>query len=135
MTGNVEEQKKAVSKAEKEVKRLENNLANYEKSIVRANEAIEEAEQIPRIIAEGERILEIGAGIGLVSTLCARNPKTASLSIYEADPRLVEYLNGMFELNGVSAEVTNGILSDSLSAPASFYIRKPYDPNALLLNS
>ena len=42
MTGvDPKEQKKAVSKAEKEVKRLENNLANYEKSIVRANEAID----------------------------------------------------------------------------------------------
>jgi FkbM family methyltransferase len=94
---------------------------------------IEEARQIPRIIEEGERILEIGAGIGLVSTLCAKNPKTESLSVFEADPKLTDYLQRVFSINSLeNVHITNGILSNALQGTTKFYIRQPFWSSSLI---
>ena len=46
----------------------------------------EEASQIPRIVRPGDRVLEIGAGIGFISTLLARQPRVARVIAVEANP-------------------------------------------------
>ena len=48
----------------------------------------EEASQIPAIVRPGDRVLEIGAGIGFISTLLARERRVARVIAVEANPDL-----------------------------------------------
>ncbi|HET9067567.1 MAG TPA: FkbM family methyltransferase, partial [Amaricoccus sp.] len=52
----------------------------------------EEASQIPRIVRPGDRVLEIGAGIGFISTLLSRQPRVARVVAVEANPNLIDYM-------------------------------------------
>lgn len=49
----------------------------------------QEAKQIDLILDDDEIVLEIGAGIGFVSTLLTRSHKTKRVVSYEANPDLL----------------------------------------------
>ncbi len=58
-------------------------------------------------IRPGDRILEIGAGIGFISSFAARELHAAHLIVVEAEPRLIPVIRRTHELNGVTADVRN----------------------------
>lgn len=58
-----------------------------------------------RHLRPGDRTLEIGAGIGLVSLFCARICGPGNLRSYEANPRLEPIIRHNFELNGMVADL------------------------------
>lgn len=84
-----------------------------------------EAKQLASLITKGERVLELGAGLGFMSTLAGLNPYTEQVLSYEADPRLVGYIQSVHALNGVkNAEIKNGVLTeDGAAAAIPFFIR------------
>jgi FkbM family methyltransferase len=91
----------------------------------------QEARELGRIIQEGERILEIGAGVGFISTIVSRNPLTASVRCYEANPRLIPVIQEVHALNAVSnVEVRNGVLGHS-GESATFYLRNDFWASSL----
>lgn len=45
----------------------------------------EEAKHIPGIVLAGDRVLEVGAGVGLISTLLARQPEVEEVIAVEAN--------------------------------------------------
>lgn len=69
-----------------------------------------EARILEKIIAKGEIILELGAGIGFISTLAAKNANTKSVHAVEADPRLLPVIQRTHELNDVSATIYSEML-------------------------
>ncbi|MCB1533284.1 MAG: FkbM family methyltransferase [Rhodoblastus sp.] len=93
-----------------------------------------EASEIKRIIQKGERVIELGAGIGFISTLIARNPHVEALRVFEANPDLVPYIRRVHEANNVSrAEVVNAVLANDLSGgpTRNFYIRRDFWASSL----
>jgi FkbM family methyltransferase len=70
-----------------------------------------EAEHVPGILQDGERVLEIGAGIGFVSTIAALTGKASKVIAVEANPALIPAIKRNHELNHVDADVYNEILS------------------------
>jgi FkbM family methyltransferase len=70
-----------------------------------------EASQIPGILQDGERILEIGAGIGFVSALAGLTGKASKIIAVEANPALIGTIKRNHQINNVVAEVYNEILS------------------------
>ncbi|MGX1740431.1 FkbM family methyltransferase [Bosea sp. NPDC055353] len=87
-----------------------------------------EAKQLASLIAQGERVLELGAGLGFMSTLAGLNPYTEQVLSFEADPRLVGYIQRVHTLNGVeNAEIRNGVLTaEGAASTIPFFVRQNF---------
>ena len=93
-----------------------------------------EAQALPDIIEEGDRILEIGAGVGYLSALAARDPRTAAVRVYEANPLLIPLINHVHKINNIdNVEVIHGVLSNAAAGSKSrFYLRRDFWASSLL---
>lgn len=94
----------------------------------------QEARQIPRIVEPGDRIVEIGAGIGFISTLLARQPEVESVLAVEANPRLIDYMARLHAANGAAKVRRLNAVLDNAPAPgrATFYLRADFWMGSLL---
>jgi len=91
-----------------------------------------EAVQINRIIENNERVIEIGVGLGFISTLVLKNPKTAAFLGFEANPQLMGPIKTVFEMNGVQGDVVNGVLNhDPVVKQMDFYLRDDFWASSL----
>ena len=85
----------------------------------------EEAAQIPHIVRADDVVLDIGAGIGFISTLISRRAKQV-ISV-EANPDLLPFMADLHSLNGVeNAQRLNVVLSNSKPGTATFYQREDF---------
>ncbi|QYX57544.1 FkbM family methyltransferase [Roseovarius sp. SCSIO 43702] len=90
-----------------------------------------EAVGLPRFVTQKDRVLEIGAGIGFISTYLAAHIAPQSITCVEANPVLADYIRRVHELNGVTAEVHNAVLlPDNADMPRSgtvpFHVTEPF---------
>lgn len=87
-----------------------------------------EAKELPNIVEAGDRVLELGAGIGFISALLAKDGRPEAIRTYEANPHLIPVINDLHELNGISTvEVFNTILSNEPNLKeVPFYIRRDF---------
>jgi FkbM family methyltransferase len=87
----------------------------------------EEASQLAAIVEPGDRVLEIGAGIGFISTLLARQPGVSRVIAVEANPRLMDYMARLHDLNDVRrVSRLNAVLSNRPEPCATFYLRRDF---------
>jgi FkbM family methyltransferase len=85
----------------------------------------EEAAQLPHIVAPDDVVLDIGAGIGFISTLIARRAERV-ISV-EANPDLLPFMAKLHRINGVkNAERLNVVLGDAEAGMATFYQRPDF---------
>ncbi len=78
-----------------------------------------------RVVREGDVVLELGGGIGYMSTLVATKRPIKSVHSFEANPHLIPYIHEVHAANGVrNAKVTNAILGPR-KGTADFYVRDP----------
>jgi FkbM family methyltransferase len=98
----------------------------------------EEAAQIPHIVRAGDRVLEIGAGIGFISSLLARDPRVSAVIAVEANPHLLDYMGRLHAQNDIrKVRRLNAVLTNGTAATATFYLRRDFwmgslspEPNA-----
>lgn len=98
----------------------------------------EEASQIATIVEPGDRVLEIGAGIGFISTLLSRQPRVSRVVAVEANPTIMDYMIQLHILNGVrKVRRINTVLTTGTEREATFYLRHDFwmgslspEPNA-----
>jgi FkbM family methyltransferase len=62
----------------------------------------EELRLIGAVLSPADVVLELGAGLGLVSTYCAKRIGSARVFAYEADPELEPCIRETYQLNGVN---------------------------------
>jgi FkbM family methyltransferase len=87
----------------------------------------EEASQIPHIVRPGDRVLEIGAGIGFISTLISRQRPVASVLAIEANPHLMAYMARLHAANRVrKVRRLNAVLTNAPVAAMTFYLRRDF---------
>lgn len=87
----------------------------------------EEAAELPNILRPGDRVLEIGAGIGFISTLLDHDPRVERVFAYEANPGLMRYMEWLHELNEVrKVERFNAVLSNDAAPSKTFYLREDF---------
>jgi len=96
-----------------------------------------EAREIGRIIQPGEVILEIGAGIGFISSLIAKHEHTVRSVSYEANPKLIAHITKTLERNTDKTrknwEVRHAILSTAQDEETvSFYVHPDFWASSLL---
>lgn len=87
----------------------------------------EEASQIAAIVEPGDRVLEIGAGIGFISTLLSRQRRVSHVVAVEANPALLPYMERLHALNGVrKTRRVNAVLTNEPRPSATFYLRRDF---------
>lgn len=63
-------------------------------------------------LAAGDRVLEIGAGIGCVSLICARICGAENVLSYEANPGMARVIQANYALNGLKPNLRSKAISD-----------------------
>ncbi len=82
-----------------------------------------EADAVLKTIKAGDRVLELGGGIGFMSTHIAKNRAIESIDVFEANPHLVPYIEDVHKANGITnARVHNAILAKR-KGRAEFFVR------------
>lgn len=93
-----------------------------------------ESKTIPKLMANNEVLLELGAGVGVISTLAWLSGKVREVHCFEADPRLIELIRETHAQNGVNGFVYNEILSSIPEQTAAgrmdFHIREDFYGNS-----
>ena len=85
----------------------------------------EEAAQLPHIVEPDDIVLDIGAGIGFISTLIARRAERV-ISV-EANPDLLPYMERLHRLNHVTnVKRLNVVLGEACGGTATFYQRTDF---------
>ena len=105
----------------------------------RINAARYEGQEIAgalQVIQPGDHVLELGAGLGLVGAIAAKNGDPAKVLSFEANPNLIEHINALYVLNDLSKkiEVRNEVLISAPDAPKTmpFHIRNSYLGSSLI---
>lgn len=84
-----------------------------------------ETDAAMRTVRPGDRVIELGGGVGYMSTLVATKRQVASVHVFEANPNLIPYIHAVHAANGVTnATVTNAILGPR-KGKVDFYVREP----------
>jgi len=87
----------------------------------------EEAQELPFIVEPGDRVLEIGAGIGFISTLLDRHSSVDKVIAVEANPHLMDYMAELHQINRVKkVERRNAILTNEPIDSMIFYLRQDF---------
>jgi FkbM family methyltransferase len=90
-----------------------------------------EAKRLPRLIEPGERLVELGAGIGFLSTLAAQ-AQAASIVVFEANPELIPVIEATHRLNGVQSIVRNAVVAPvKLTETTPFYLHRNFWASSL----
>src|SRR5690606_15260095 len=104
-----------------------------ERRIERINGARYEGQEIRgalHVVRPGDRVLEMGSGIGLVGAVVAANAKPAEVRSYEANPALIPHIQALYALNGLESviSVRNEVLvgGDTRPETMEFHISGSY---------
>lgn len=110
-----------------------------EARIARINAARYEGQEIAGalyVTEPGDRVLEIGAGIGVVGGMIARHTRAARILSFEANPELIPTIKALYALNGLGdlIEVRNAVLVTDPAAPKTvdFHLRSSFLGSSLL---
>ncbi len=88
---------------------------------------------LPEAIVPGDRVLVIGAGLGVVSTMVARDEGVDRVIAVEANTALIPYLNRVHALNGVTeVEIVNAVLAEGKKGRVPFFARRDLRTSSLL---
>lgn len=83
-----------------------------------------EASCVLRLVRDEDTVIELGAGIGFMSTLLATRRKIHNVFAFEANPALIPYIESVHAANGLgNAHVTHAILGKR-NGSTSFYVRE-----------
>ena len=92
-----------------------------------------EAAASRKLLHVGDAVLELGGGLGFISTYLRRMTKIGRLVTYEANPDLIPYIYNVHRINQANdIEVRHGIvLSDPPGDTMPFYIREDFWESSL----
>lgn len=91
-----------------------------------------EADAVRALVGPDDVALELGAGIGFMSTLMAKNCKARAVHTYEANPSLIPYIRRVHAANGVDGRVTlTNALLGAEDGTARFFEREDFSASSL----
>lgn len=105
-----------------------------ERAIRKDRYELDEVSGTPKFLEKDDRVIELGAGIGFISSFLGVNLGVENVLCVEADPSLCAFIQNVHELNGLSAaQVRNCVaLNDAGSeGPVSFYVREQFWSSSL----
>lgn len=98
------------------------------RSLYRERYERKEIELLNRVLRPGDRLLDIGAGIGVTSLFSARKIGGENVVAVEANPYLIEIFKRNCALNNVKIDILNCLLFPSTpeTDEVEFYINKQF---------
>lgn len=96
-----------------------------------------EVTALAKFVKPGDRVLELGAGIGFISSFIARTHDVEHITCVEANPQLCAYIGRVHAMNGVTnASIRNVVaLSDAAPWPEQgqmpFHLTEPFWSSSL----
>ena len=93
-----------------------------------------EAELVKKKISADDVVMEVGAGIGFLSALCAKVAGNERVFAYEANPQLMEVVKQVHHLNQVAPTVSNVLLGEG-EGERTFWLEKDYWASSLIQGS
>lgn len=95
-----------------------------EKRIERINAGRYEGAEIAgamKIVRKGDRVLELGAGLGIVGAVISKNCAPQKVISYEANPSLIPHIQALYDQNGLAKRhtVVNEVLIAAPDRPAT----------------
>lgn len=119
---------------------LASPFLNYTR-IRRMNERRYEGEEIKGaldVVKQGDRVLELGAGLGVVGAVIAKNAQPDAVLSFEANPNLIPHIEKLHRLNGLEdvMEVRNQIVMAGPDQPdhVTFHLRTSFLGSSLIPN-
>jgi FkbM family methyltransferase len=110
-----------------------------ETRIKRINAARYEGQEIAgalHVVCEEDRVLEVGAGLGIVGAVIAVNAKPQKVLSFEANPELVPVIHALHDMNdlGSQVELRNQVLFAGADRPQTmaFHLRSSFLGSSLL---
>lgn len=110
-----------------------------ETRIARINAARYEGEEIAgalRVVTPADRVLELGAGLGIVGAVTALNRRPEAVLSFEANPALLPHINALYAENDLSdrIRVENCVLLAGPDQPQSvtFHVHNSYLGSSLI---
>ena len=85
---------------------------------------LKETEAALRIVREGDVVIELGAGIGYMSTLVATKRKIKEVHAFEANPDLIPYIKSVHAANGVTNATIHHAILGKRKGTTDFYVRR-----------
>lgn len=85
---------------------------------------LKEYQAVYKLVNPEDVVLELGAGMGYMSTMMAKQKKVKKVVAVEANPAMIPYIGQVHEANGVeTVEVLNALLGPKPADPVNFYVR------------
>jgi FkbM family methyltransferase len=101
--------------------------------IARLNEGRYEGQEIAgilEVVGPDDRVLELGAGIGVVGAVAAHNGQPQQVLSFEANPELIDIIHSLYDMNGLDGRISvrNEILLSAPDRPETipFHISNSY---------
>ena len=85
-----------------------------------------EIEAVKALVRPEDVVLELGAGIGYMSTFMAHNRKVAHIHSYEANPALIPFIKRLHAENDVQNVTIHNALLGARKGKAKFYVRENF---------
>ncbi|WP_212525214.1 FkbM family methyltransferase [Actibacterium sp. MT2.3-13A] len=82
-----------------------------------------ESEAVLRQIRPQDTVLELGAGMGYMSTLMARKLGVRHVHAFEANPAMIPYIRAVHAANGVEDVTVHNALLGAEEGEVTFYVR------------
>lgn len=97
-----------------------------EKTLARGKYEWKEAAVAKNLLRDGDVVLELGGGLGYISTYLRRASGAGRIVTYEANPELIAYIGAVHRLNmAVNIDVRHGVVLANPQAPTTrFHIRQ-----------
>lgn len=84
-----------------------------------------ESEAVLKVVKPGDRVLELGAGIGYMSTLMSVYCDAGHITSYEANPNLIPYIQSVHAANRVTnVDIRHALLMPQGGGRMPFFVRK-----------
>jgi FkbM family methyltransferase len=95
---------------------------------------VEERRLVRTLLSPGDRVLEIGGGVGLIAMLCARIVGPEHVFVYEANPRVLAVAERNLRRNGLGVSLAHAaVVGPAHAAPeVTFFVSRDFWSSSLL---
>lgn len=92
-----------------------------------------EIKGLQAVIRPADKVLELGTGLGIITSLAARQAKNGHVLSFEANHDLIEDARNLIRLNGISnVEIRHGVLvKDPCAAEQTFHLAESFAESSL----